>query len=342
MKPSSDIKRMSAKFGLRIKRMHIVQNGVYRVTSANGKTYCLKRMPYPPARLHWIDNTLLRIKRKGFHRIVWRNPKQRTGRRLYVRSERDDHPAFVLHPWVTGRWPKATSNAQMKRCGTFLAQFHTVGRKIQIPKKGRHIGLGTWPAYLRKERNKLRKLIQRAKRNGFRRPLDQLLQKNGSEVLRMANDSIRFIKRGNYRAVCRTAKPTLCHGDFGPTNIMRTKKGMVLLDFETLRVDLRSYDLYRLIFNTCQQTGWNFKTARSILDGYQQVSPLGRSDYAMLKAMLRFPRGICKLIENYPRCSLEDKRKVERNFSKILKHERRRKLFLKHLKAYSRKKRGKR
>jgi CotS family spore coat protein len=225
----------------------------------------------------------------------------------------------------------------MRACGTLLARFHQAGNRIAIPKAGRHNGLGSWPAYLRSERNKMLRSIRKAKRNGFGSPLDGFLQKHGNEILRYANISLRALQSSNYRSLCRKAKRTLCHGDCGPSNIIRTRKGMYLLDFETMRIDLRAYDLYRIIYNSCKDHRWNFAIARSILDGYQKVFKLGRSDYRMLKMLLLFPREACKLIQEYSRITPRGRLDILKFFPRTIANERRRLAFIKKLDAYARK-----
>ena len=112
---------------------------------------------------------------------------------------------------------------------------------------------------------------------------------------------------------------------------------MYLLDFETMRIDLRAYDLYRIIYNSCKDHRWNFAIARSILDGYQKVFKLGRSDYRMLKMLLLFPREACKLIQEYSRITPRGRLDILKFFPRTIANERRRLAFIKKLDAYARK-----
>lgn len=335
MIPNTEVRRLCRGFGVRPKRMRIVQNGVYRIVTSSGREYALKRMPYPPAQIRWIDQTLQKMRRKGKLRIGWRDPRERAGKRLYVQLN-PDSPPFILIPWWKGLWPSASSAAQMKECGKLLATFHKLGGQTRIPSNGKQNMLGTWPSYLREERSKLAIRILKAKRSGDRRPIHRMLLRHSGELLQMAARSLRALQASRYFERCRNMRPVLCHGDFGPTNVIRTAKGPVLIDFETLRWDLAAYDLYRAIFNYCQYGGWKFSTARAFLDGYRRVRPLTRADLDLVKALLRFPRGICKLVEMHEHASEKDKRKFERDFPRMLSYERRRDAFLKKLDAYAR------
>jgi CotS family spore coat protein len=336
MRPNKEVKALSRKFRIQVKSMKIIQNGVYRIVTIHGKEYCLKRMPYPPSRLRWIDRTLRRVRRNGFTRIVWRNPGKHSGKRLFVKWF-SHSPPFVLHPWLKGAWPSPKSKAHMKACGFLLARFHQTGKKISVPKTGMSNMLGKWHVYLRSEHKVLQRAIRKANQNGFRSPLDRMLQAHGKEILQMGRASLRSLRNSNYRSICRKTKATLCHGDCGPTNMIRSANGIHLIDFETLRLDLRAYDLYRLIFNSCKDHGWNFSIIESILDGYQKVFKLTTTDYQMLKIWLRYPRGICKLIVHYDQKPPKEKREIERDFPRFLADEHKRKALLRKLDAYARK-----
>lgn len=314
--------------------MRIIQNGVYRIETVRGKVYCLKRMPYPPTKLRWIDRTLQRLRQNSNLRLGWRNPKTREGRLLYARSGLPDAPPFVLIPWLRGKWPSPRSKKQMKACGILLAKFHQAGQRIPRPASGRYSTAGTWMSHLLAERRKLRRIVRKGKRGGHRSPLDRMLQQHGDQILKWANQSIAMLKRSGYRTYSRSGNLVLCHGDFGPTNLIRTKKGLYLIDFEAMRYDLGVYDLYRLLYNAGQVNHWNFKLARSILDGYRQIRPIGRTDYRILKALLRFPRETCKLIEYYDKNGPVIKRRIERLFPQVFMHERNRKVFLAQLEKY--------
>jgi CotS family spore coat protein len=334
MRTNQEVKQLSKKFGILAKRMVIIKNGVYRITVANGADYCLKRMPCPPTQLRWIDKTLQRVRRKGSIRLGWRNLRESPGKRLFAKLQQKS-PPFILIPWLKGAWPSSASKKHMRECGILLAKFHQTGAQINVPAVGKQNMLGSWPSLLRLEQRTLLASIRKARRNGFNSPLDRMLQTHGSELLNIAGNSMRALRESRYHSMCRNTRPTLCHGDFGPTNVIRTRIGTSLIDFETLRLDLRAYDLNRAIYNFCQCLNWNFSVARSFLDGYQSICKLKREDYEMLKVLLRFPRGICRLIDQYDHSTAKVKRKIERDFPRILIHERRRGAFLRKLDAYA-------
>ncbi|WP_051330921.1 phosphotransferase [Aneurinibacillus terranovensis] len=142
--------------------------------------------------------------------------------------------------------------------------------------------------------------------------------------MKRAETALNVLNETNYPSFCRKAakKGTLCHGDSGPKNFVLTNQGNYLIDFETLRVELRIYDLFRLIRLTCKREGWGFINARAILDGYQTVSKLASIEYDLLKIWLQFPYKACKLLASYEKAGQKRRRLIEHKLEKSLKNER--------------------
>ncbi|CAG7618348.1 phosphotransferase [Paenibacillus allorhizosphaerae] len=333
MKSVSAAAGLVARFGVRAARTAFVQRGVYRIVLPNRESYCLKRMPCSESRLRWIDKTLLAVKKNGFTKVAWRDPLKRQGKRLFVKT--NSRSCFILSPWLQGRWPAVHSRKDMQACGAALAQFHRACHMGPY-KAGAFNMIGKWPGVLASQHALLKKLVFTARRNGYHRAMDRYLQQHGSEILGYSEEARRLLQQSNYKAVCQAhrSKAQLCHGDGGPTNFLINAKGVHLIDFETLRLDLRAYDLYRVIYNSCKDHKWNFTIARSFLDGYQSVSKLTRKDFSFLKVWLRFPQTVYLLLRTFNHKSVRDKSAAERGFLRALQDERRILLFLKQLEAY--------
>ncbi|MFC6455430.1 phosphotransferase [Paenibacillus vulneris] len=324
------------KFKVKAKRIDYVQKGVYKVVLIDGSMHCLKRMPCPVTRLHWMDRALLRIRKKGFPKIAWRRPLTREGKRLFVKTH--SRTNYILTPWIQGRWPNPRSSKDMRACGIALAKFHNAGRSADFLKAGSSNMLGSWPRMIRGQHLFLKKHVTTAYKNGYHRRMDNLLKQHGHEILGYSKAASQSLLKSKYKAICSGSRnrATLCHGDGGPTNFILNSTGTHLIDFETLRVDLRAYDLYRVLYNSCKDHKWNFAIARSILDGYQSVTKLKKEDFALLKVWLRFPRTMYLLLRKFNHRSLKDKTTSEKEFLQVLQDERRITSFIRHLDKYAR------
>lgn len=292
------VNKLVEGFGMRTKQTKIVKKGVYRVVLNNGRTYSLKKMPGSIDLLRWTDRTLQNVRRNGFSAISWRKPETKAGKKLFFRSKAGGAP-YVLTPWIKGRLPNIRSRTDLVACGAALARFHqAANRSGSVAGKARN-KLGQWENDLANNHRFLQRMVDKAKQNGFRTHLDHLLQMHGDEILSYAQEARAMLRRSNYRTLCRNSKKNrpVCHGDGGPSNFILNQKGVHLIDFETLRQDLRAYDLYRVIYNTFQYQR-KYETAQALLDGYQSVVSLKPADIALTKVWIRFPRTTCLLLRS--------------------------------------------
>lgn len=275
---------IAKRFGIKISRQKKIRGGIYRIVTSSGKTFSLKRMP--KRRLKWIDRVLLRIRRNG-SLVAWRDPNTPEGRKPYVTSRNGEH--YVLTPWISGRKPSPRSLSDMRACGIALARFHIAGR-AGIKGKIAYSDIGSWYSTLRDREGSIKNKIAKARRNGFSLPINRFIKQHGSEILRYSNQAKVLLRNSGYHLYRNSRKNgVLCHGDGGPSNFILNKKGTYLIDFETVHVNLRAYDLYRVIYNSCKDYGWNFSIASAILDGYRHVSKLHKNDIKLMRAWLRFP-----------------------------------------------------
>lgn len=320
---------IAQQFGIKVNRLNKIRNGIYRVVTPGGKTYSLKRMP-KLARLRWIDRMLLRVRRSG-QPLAWRNPQKPEGRRLCAVTKQG--VPYVLTPWITGRKPSPRSLKDMRACGAALARFHSAGR-AGLKDKIVYSEIGTWHFTLNSRHQFILRKIAMAYKHKLSPAVNRLVQRHGQEILRYSNQARAMLRSSRYGALRGNARQhgVLTHGDGGPSNFMMNSKGTYLIDFETLHIDLRAYDLYRVIYNSCKDNKWNFAIAKAILDGYRRFAKLRKTDYKLISVWLRSPITTYMVLRSYDRFPLN-----ERSLKWAIASERRISPFLKKLDSYARK-----
>ncbi|MBW7475274.1 phosphotransferase [Paenibacillus oenotherae] len=323
------VSHIARQFGIKIVGHKQIRKGIFRIIAQNGRTYSLKRMPRPLARLKWIDRMLLRCNNKGL-RLVWRNPQTSIGSKLYATSPKNE--LYVLTPWIAGRMPSPRSLGDMRACGIALGRLHTAGRD-GLRGYFAYSQIRTWPQTLQARQRYLQNKIAKANRNGFGSTvINRFIQRHGKEFLRYAAESRALLRSSGYFSYRNHPRThgVLCHGDGGPSNFIMNAKGTRLIDFETLHVDLRAYDLYRVIYNSCKDYQWDFRIARAILNGYRQVAKLSRTDYKLIRIWLRFPLSTYLVLSPFKRLPLTKQR-----LQWALSSERRIGTFLRNLDNYA-------
>lgn len=334
---SRQIAEIESKFHIKVNLVKQIAPAVYRITSPKGKQYCLKRMRTSPSQLIWIDMVMRKLVAGGFRSVVWR-VTQKPSDKLYGKISPYKH-RFILTPWVTGRTPISTSGVDLRAVSKTLASFHKAGRFVRIAAPSSRNQLGRWPHQLKNWYRILQHFVNQAKRRKEGTPLDLLLQKHGAELLDRAKQALLVLSRSQYHAACRQAAKTgvLSHGDSGPLNFVISREGPMMIDFETLQVDLPAYDLFRMIRLACKTGGWRFSIARHILDGYRSVTKLKRNDYDLLQVWLMFPFKACKTLSSYNSASTANKRKLVDELRLAIRDEKNLNAVLQGLKRYKRK-----
>jgi CotS family spore coat protein len=317
-----------------------IKRGVYKLTSQTGELLCLKRMRYSEERVRWMDDTLGKMRQAGFVDIAWRNPRERIGTRLFARASRNDHP-YILTPWLSGRIPSGSSTNDMREVAQTLARFHKTSRSIHIPSTGVDNWLGCWPQRLQERTKLLERHVAHAKKRVRQRgdvgKMDELLASHGDHLLKRAHTALYLLQNSKYRDLCKRAskRMTVVHGDSGPKNFVMTEQGPCLIDFETLRVDLRVYDVYRLIRLSSKENEWDVRVAEAILDGYQSVNRLERAEFDLLRVWLYFPQKAFRTLRKYERARERQARdKLTRKLRTMLKEDARLYAFLDDLNQY--------
>jgi len=329
----TEVVKLAKQFGINVRKTKRIIKGVYRIEASNGKSFALKSMAYSSAQIRWMDNSLQGLRRAGFTQLSWRNPSDTEGKKLFVRSS---GTPYILTPWIQGRWPSPQSREDMRTCGVTLAHFHRTG--LIAPSKNSVMNMiGMWPAELHIKHKTLARHINLSRKSHHLNDLHSVLRAYGAELLDYSRQAQVILQKSLYSQECKKAEQLchLCHGDGGPTNFILNPNGSFLIDFETLRIDLRAYDLYRVIYNSCKDHEWKYSIAQAILDGYHSISRLNATDLELTKAWLRFPRTTVLLLNKYHRSSsLEIKSWIAQQVPAALKSERRVTAFLKELDLY--------
>lgn len=336
METKSSILWAAQKFSVDVKTADMIKTGVYRLVTKAGKQYCLKRMTYSPQQLNWIDAALRTLRSAGFKNIAWRNPSAAHGKILYARKSEKASP-YILTPWISGREPDAASIEDMSACAKALAVFHKAGREVSPAAAGEQNFLKRWPRILRGYESVLRRALLEARDRKKKTAFDMMLLSNGKELMTRAHDAMQALEESDYLDICQQAakQGTLCHGDCGPKNFVLTDKGPWLIDFETLRLDLRAYDLFRLIRLASKKNGWDFSVTEAILDSYQSVSELQLNEFPLIKVWLQFPYKICKILAQYEQVPIEKKYRLYEKVEEALENEKNISPFLQELDEYA-------
>ncbi|MDA8234315.1 MAG: CotS family spore coat protein [Clostridia bacterium] len=272
---------------------------VYQVRTAVG-IRALKQVREKEEKIRFIASALQHLANQGFTKMAG----------LVV--TRDGLPYlvhqgeyWVVNPWIDGYEPKYVRGEEMARAASTLAAFHKAA-------EGYRPGDGITP------KNKLGRWIKKleskaADLNHYRRmvdgkaelsPFDREFLAKAEWLCQKTRESIEALKKSAYTRLCnqynqRKGYP-LCHGDTAARNFVLNGEGDVyLIDFDSLAVDLRVIDLWRLLRRTLRKAKWDAALALQILDSYNSIYPLSNDEYKVLFALLLFPEKPWRVAKEY-------------------------------------------
>lgn len=197
---------------------------------------------------------------------------------------------FVLSEAVKGHSPSYESAKGLKAIMKTLGQFHKASRGFQSPlhsKEREHLGL--LQASYEKQLNELKhfKDVAKKKNNSF----SKLFLQKVDHFIEQGNEALSIIKGKPYTQwVGKILKQkNLCHQDFAAGNLIQTKKGVAVIDMDSLTYDLPSRDLRKILNKVMKKKGWKKKRTINMLADYHSVHPLSIDEYKVLYAELLFP-----------------------------------------------------
>lgn len=280
------ITRLMAAWGHRPLGVRYIRPGVYRVRTASGG-FCLKKLPRRGPDAGFMVAAEKHLVSKGCGALVGLLPTKRGAREVNLGGR-----TWVLTGWVAGREPEARSPEDCALVGRSLARFHRASRGFSRPG-----GEGPlWLPWLESKSKDLIHYLNRAAKG--RTAFDRALASKRPWILTCCERSLDLLTAPGALQEVHTARQagSLCHGDAGVGNYIINPVGeLKIIDLETLCVDHRARDLYRLIRSIMKRTDWNLGRARQVMESYDQVSPLGLIDWYLTLAWLVFPYKVWRL-----------------------------------------------
>jgi CotS family spore coat protein len=197
---------------------------------------------------------------------------------------------YVLSDAVKGSSPEYDTSAQLQKIMKTLGSFHLSSRGfVSKGQVNERMHLGRWEdGYVQHLKN-LETFKEQALRESS--SFSRLYLKHADTFIRHGKEAQRSIQNGAYSQWVSKVKSqkNLCHQDFAAGNLIRTSKGMYVIDMDSLTYDLPARDLRKILNKVMKKKGWNLDRTIAMLRAYQSVHPLSKGEYSVLKADLLFP-----------------------------------------------------
>lgn len=91
----------------------------------------------------------------------------------------------------------------------------------------------------------------------------------------------------------------MCHGDFNHHNVIFSKEGISVLNYEKAVFDVQAADLGNFMRKIMEKHNWNLGLGMDMLDAYSRLRPLGAAELRQLYFRLAFPEKFWKISNHY-------------------------------------------
>lgn len=249
--------------------------------------FSLKKTPLPPARLTFIAEGAVYVRRNNFIKTLEYLPL-RTG--TFFLTNKTDR--FVLTRWIEGKESNMKDPRQEYQAAVTMAQFHQASQgfhpSVELPRVSR---LGLLEKDLAVFTNEIADFFTTASQHPSPGKLENFIIQNNDGFLTKAHEALDLLKNFNYPHFIRRFSHTfaLLHQDFAYHNLIRHQGEIYLIDLDYLTWDLRCIDIVKFLRRNLRTFGWKKKTAENILQGYQSITPLEPEEFQLIYILLSFP-----------------------------------------------------
>lgn len=206
-----------------------------------------------------------------------------------------DEVRYTLKTWQEGREcnPEEPWDCMEGMC--ILAKLHNCLKEVEAKEEG-------FPVFspdreYEKRNRELRRVRKFLKQRGVKQPFERLLGKVCDE----------FSEKGEEIATrweqCSAKNPSsggrFCHGDFQYHNLVLTKNGWFLQNFERCCLDSPVRDLTLFLRKILEKKNWSVPLGRDLLGAYEEANGLTEFDRMDLYYRLSYPEKFWKIANFY-------------------------------------------
>lgn len=252
-----------------------------------------------------------------------------------LKSKDNSGIEYILKDYYPGTECRIGNMSDMACAMELLGNFHNISERISKPVGQQEAIYETYSRHY-KELIKIRNYIQaKNKKNDFER----LFLKVQSDFLSVAKQASEEMKKLWQQMYAQDEGATAyrgiwCHGQFNQHNVVHTKQGLMIINFENLCYSTPMLDVTTFVRKMLEKSNWDTEVWTCMIKAYEIKRTLGEGEKELLFYLMKFPEKFWKISNHYYNSnkawvSGRDIEKLER----VIEQENRRRSFLE--KAFS-------
>lgn len=141
-------------------------------------------------------------------------------------------------------------------------------------------------------------IASRKKKNDFERGFLKSFEVFYGEALAV----VKLQKEELEKAAGASGKESIfgiCHGDYNQHNVVFSRQGIAVLNFEKSSYGIQVSDLGNFMRKILEKHNWNMGLGMDMVNAYHKIRPLGRQEMRQLYIRLAYPEKFWKITNHY-------------------------------------------
>lgn len=214
-----------------------------------------------------------------------------------------DGTAYIVRDWYEGRECDTKNREDILKAIRQLAEIHNILREFpeEIPD---YLQIQDDTLLLENERHakelkKVRNYISsRKKKNDFEMKFLKsfdMFYEEALKVIELQKQELQEDKENDGKGSIYG----ICHGDYNQHNVIFSRQGIAVLNFEKASYDVQASDLGNFMRKILEKHNWNMGLGMDMLTAYNNIRSLSEQEIRQLYIRLAYPEKFWKIANHY-------------------------------------------
>lgn len=291
---------------------------VYKVKTAS-VNLCLKRLKHGKNKAENGNELVKLLNNNGFKLVPkYYNTKEKN---LFIKYK---GLYFYLTEWIDGKECNLDEIKEAEACAKLLADFHKATSNVDVNKFNIRNNIKSWPEVYKKKVYDIKNYEKIIANKKIPTSFDIYFKENINFFLNRAMLAMKILNTSEYYKITSSSKGnTLCHDSFYYQNVIKKDDKYYIIDLDSIVIDLQIKDLGKFIrrLMTKKSYGWDFSKALKIIEAYNSIKKLHKSELEVMLAIIIFPHTFWKLgRKRYIKCKNWSEQKFNHKLKKIIEN----------------------
>lgn len=285
--------------------------GGFKIETAEGRRL-VKLARTTPEAITLAYAALQYLRDRGFHQVApialtkYGDP--------YIKIENQaENQLYYLTDWISGKECQLEMLPQLKEAVATLARMQAAVEGFSPPPTPSRERWHQWPGRYRQRLGELERCREMVEQGSVATEFDTLFLTEVGSFIEQGYFSLEWLDEAGYPQLVEEARRTggICHSEFLGRNLIRNRRGEIyVVNFDNCQLDLRVFDLGRLLSRVLPRYSWDLELTVGLLDLYQERKPLSAGELMVLISYLNFPQRFWRLARRHYLEGVEEENEV--------------------------------